>query len=100
MTPAGSGTSLRSVLDAVAAAEGGTTVGDLARTTGLDEDLVRLALQQLVTIGRLGSSAVSLSCAGGGCGTCPTSTGACGTASSSSLVALTLIRRDGSRPHL
>jgi hypothetical protein len=85
---------LQRVLDAIAASPGGTTVTDLARATGLDDGLVRVALHQLVTLGRLGSSTVELSCADGGCGTCPSSTGACGTASSSSLVTLTLTRRD------
>jgi len=88
---------LRAVLDAVASAGGGTTVADLARRTGLDEDLVRVALHQLVSLGRLGSSTMQLSCAEGGCGSCPSSTGACGTASTSGLVALSVVRRDDVR---
>lgn len=85
---------LQGVLDAVAASPGGTTVADLARATGLDDDLVRLALHQLVLLGRLGSSKVELSCADGGCSSCPSSAGTCGTASPGSLVTLSLTRRD------
>jgi MarR family len=94
------GSSLRDVLAAVAAAPGGTTVADLARTTGIEDDVVRVALHQLVQLGLLGSSSVALSCADGGCGSCPSSTGACGTASGSSLVTLTLTRRDALPPHV
>lgn len=92
--------SLRDVLAAVAAAPGGTTVADLARTTGVDDDVVRVALHQLVTLGLLGSSSMDLSCADGGCGSCASSTGTCGTASGSSLVTLTLTRRDALPPHV
>ena len=49
---------LQRVLDAIAASPGGTTVTGLARATGLDDGLVRVALHQLVTLGRLGSSTV------------------------------------------
>lgn len=97
MSAPGAASPLRAVLDAVASAGGGTTVADLARRTGLDEDLVRVALHQLVSLGRLGSSTMQLSCAEGGCGSCPSSTRACGTASTSGLVALSVVRPDDVR---
>jgi hypothetical protein len=81
---------LQRVLDAVAESGGTTTVEGLAERTGLDADLVRVALHQLVALGRLGRDGMSLACPEDGCGGCASSASTCGTAGRGSLVTLTL----------
>ena len=99
---AAAGASLRAVLDAFAA--GSPTLDDVARRTGLDIELVRLAVDQLVTLGLVDSERVSAGCPDGGCGTCPsTGTGDVTCASVSDrghggLVSLTLNRTERPSP--
>ena len=81
---------LQQVLDIVAASDGTTTVDGIAERTGLDPDLVRVALHQLVALGRLGRDGMTLSCPDDGCGGCTSSATTCGTAGRGSLVTLTL----------
>ncbi len=89
--------SLASVLDAFTS--GALTLDDIARTTGLHRDLVRVAVDQLVTLGLIRSEDTSTACPPSGCGGCssPTGTG-CGTggaAQRGGLVTLTIGRRPG-----
>ena len=65
---------LQQVLDVVAASDGTTTVDGIAERTGLDPDLVRVALHQLVALGRLGRDGMTLSCPDDGCGGCTSRT--------------------------
>lgn len=64
---------LRAVLDALTAGE--PTLDAVARRTGLPGDVVRAAVDQLIRLGRVETSSLSLGCApgpdGGGCGSCP-----------------------------
>jgi hypothetical protein len=65
--------SLRSVLDAMAS--GAATVDELADRTGLDVDLVRVALDQLVALGRVTSDRAATACPPATCGGCSSPTG-------------------------
>lgn len=89
--------SLRDVL--VAFTDGALTVDDIARTTRLDRDLVRVAIDQLVSLGLISSEQSSTSCPENACGGCSAPTGSgCGTggaAQRGGLVTLTLGRRPG-----
>lgn len=62
-------TPLRDVLGAVEA--GAPTLHDVARRTGLAPDVVRVAVDHLVRMGRLGADRLTVGCADGGCGGCP-----------------------------
>jgi hypothetical protein len=92
-------TPLRDVLGAVEA--GAPTLDDVARRTGMAPDAVRAAVDHLVRMGRLGADRLTVGCADGGCGACPSGVdgapgcGAPGPSSSGGpvLVALTLRRR-------
>ncbi len=81
--------SLRSVLDAFAA--GARTVDDLSARTGLEPDLVRVALDQLVALRLVDSSPLATDCPDDACGGCAVSS--CG--SRGAPVVLTLSRRIG-----
>lgn len=61
-------TPLRAVLDAFAA--GARSRVDVARATGLRDDVVDAAIAHLVRIGRIEARELSLGCPGGGCGSC------------------------------
>lgn len=63
-----SGSPLRSVLDAFDA--GARSRPELARATGLQPDVVELAVTQLVRLGRLEAREMTSSCPTGGCGSC------------------------------
>jgi hypothetical protein len=99
---AAGGASLRTVLDAFAA--GAHTLDDVARSTGLDIELVRLAVDQLVTLGLVDAERVGAGCPDGGCGSCAaTGSGevACGSGGGreqGGLVSLTLHRPAPSEP--
>ena len=80
-------TSLRTVLDAFV--DGARTVDDLAARTGLDPDLVRVALDQLVALGLVDAAPLAGACPDDACGGCAVS--ACTTRGAP--VALTLSRR-------
>lgn len=54
---------------------GATTTEEIARATGLDRELVAVALDQLVTLGLVTRQSMSSGCPDGGCGGCPSSTG-------------------------
>jgi hypothetical protein len=54
---------------------GAASTADLAVATGLDRELVAVALDQLVGLGLVTRSAVSSGCPEGGCGGCPAPTG-------------------------
>jgi hypothetical protein len=83
--------SLRAVLDAMAS--GAATVDELADRTSLDPDLVRVALDQLVALGRVTSDRASIACPPAACGGCSAPTGhGCATGG---LTTLTLSRRPG-----
>jgi len=71
---------IREVLAAATAAGGSTTVDEIAARTGMDAELVRVALHQLVSLGLLGRDDGGLSCPPAGCGGC--AVGACGAAPS------------------
>ena len=99
MRPApGAGTSpgtLRSVLDAFAS--GAVTVDDVAQRTGLDGDLARVAIDQLVALRLIATDNASTSCPPTACGGCSSPSGSgCatgGAARRGGLVMLTLSRR-------
>lgn len=59
---------LRQVLDAVAA--GVPTVADISRRTGLSDDVVHAAIDQLVRMGQLDAKEMSAGCPPAGCGGC------------------------------
>lgn len=54
---------------------GATTTDEIARVTGLDRELVAVALDQLVALGLVSRQSMSAGCPDGGCGGCPSSTG-------------------------
>ena len=54
---------------------GTPTLSEIARRTGLSDDVVHAAVDHLVRAGRLMSTELSLGCPPGGCGTCPSSNG-------------------------
>lgn len=60
---------LRSVLSAVD--RGAVTVAELSRRTGLDRDVVRVAVAHLIRSGLLAPQTLSMGCADAGCGACP-----------------------------
>jgi hypothetical protein len=91
-------TPLRDVLTAVETGTG--TLHDVSRRTGLTEDVVRAAVDHLVRMGRIEADRLTVGCADGGCGACPSGVdGApgCGSPGPSAggpvLVALTVRRR-------
>lgn len=52
---------------------GTPTLTEIARRTGLTDDVVHAAIDHLVRAGRITSTELSLGCPTGGCGTCPSS---------------------------
>ena len=54
---------------------GTATVTQIARRTGLTDDVVHAAIDHLVRAGRLTTTELSLGCPPGGCGTCLSSVG-------------------------
>jgi hypothetical protein len=66
----------RAVLDAADA--GTSTVADIAARTGLDRDVVALALERLVATGRLTAQPLQAGCPPAGCGGCASSAGSAG----------------------
>ena len=54
---------------------GAVTTDEIARTTGLDRELVAVALDQLVALGLVTRESMSSGCPDGGCGGCPAPTG-------------------------
>jgi FeoC like transcriptional regulator len=54
---------------------GTPTLTEIARRTGLTDDVVRAAIDHLVRAGRITSTELSVGCTTGGCGTCPSSRG-------------------------
>ena len=54
---------------------GTPTLTEIARRTGLTDDVVHAAIDHLVRAGRITSTELSLGCPTGGCGTCPSSDG-------------------------
>ena len=54
---------------------GTPTLTEIARRTGLSDDVVHAAVDHLVRAGRITSTQLSLGCPTGGCGTCPSSDG-------------------------
>ena len=91
---------LTQILEAFGA--GATSLAEVARRTGLTDDVVRAGVDHLVRIGRLQASELAQGCPGGGCGSCASATAAgepgCGAAGPSPsrggpvLVALSLRR--------
>ena len=59
---------LRAVLSAFAA--GAWSLDDIGLRTGLSGDVVRDAVDHLVTTGRIEAKALAVGCPGGGCGSC------------------------------
>lgn len=59
---------LRAVLDAVEA--GALTVLEIRDRTGLSDDMVRTALEQLQRLGKLSAEQVAVGCPPAGCGGC------------------------------
>lgn len=78
--------SLQSVLDAMA--QGARSVDELGAATGLDTDLVRLALDRLVALGRIERDRSALACPPAHCTGCAAPTGS--GCSTGGLVTLTL----------
>jgi hypothetical protein len=82
-----------------AVVDGAGTFEAIARRTGLDVDLVRLAVDQLLGLGLLTSDRLQVGCPDGGCGSCPSSGAgtSCGAGGSTSrgLVLLTIGRTRG-----
>ena len=64
---------LHRVLGEIAA--GTPTLAEIARRTGLRDDVVHAAIAHLVRAGRITSTELSLGCPTGGCGACPSSGG-------------------------
>jgi len=69
---------LTAVLEAFGDGAGTLTLDEIARTRGLDPDLVRAAAEHLVRTGRLTAGALSAGCPEGTCGGCPLSRGSAG----------------------
>lgn len=70
---------LRAVLESIEA--GTSSVADVAARTGLQPDVVRGAVDNLVRLGRLSAEAMAFGCPSGGCGSCASARGgtpACG----------------------
>jgi hypothetical protein len=83
-------TPVRAVLDQIGA--GTPTLAEIARNTGLDESLVRAAVDHLVRTGRVAADRLPIGCPPGGCGSCGAAD-ACGAPSSRpTLVTLSLRR--------
>lgn len=80
-----SGGPLRAVLAAIDA--GALTAYEIRRQTGLPDETIRSALEQLQRMGRLTAEQVEVGCPPAGCGTCALST-SCGPA----LVGLSRVR--------
>ncbi len=80
-----SGGPLRAVLEAID--DGALTAFELRRATGLPDETIRTALEQLQRIGLLSAEQVELGCPPQGCGTCALAQ-TCGPA----LVGLTRVR--------
>jgi hypothetical protein len=59
---------LRAVLDAFE--HGAATRADIARSTGLRDDVVDAALEHLIRLGRISAQEMATGCPGGGCGSC------------------------------
>jgi hypothetical protein len=64
---------LADVLDAVSS--GAATPEEIGSRTGLDPDLVRVALVQLADLGMLVPEKLDTGCPDDGCGTCPSTAG-------------------------
>ena len=82
---------LRTVLDAVTA--GARSRAELRASTGLRPDLLDAALEHLVRMGRLESTALGTGCPTDGCGSCASGIGdepGCGKPSGPVLVQLSL----------
>lgn len=76
-------------------AQGVPTVAEMARNTGLGEDVIRTGLAHLVRTGRLQESALPIGCPPSGCGGCAASR-SCGVSEAAGgkrLVTLSLPRR-------
>ena len=54
---------------------GAATTDEIARTTGLDRELVAVALDELVALGLVTRESMSSGCPDGACGGCPAPTG-------------------------
>jgi hypothetical protein len=81
---------VRAVLDQIGA--GTPTLAEIARNTGLDESLVRAAVDHLIRTGRIDSNRLPIGCPPGGCGGCAVASD-CGVPSSRpTLVTLSLSR--------
>ncbi len=65
--------SLREVLDAFSS--GATSTHDISRRTGLDRELVGVAVDQLVALGLLTRDSIGGGCPDGGCTGCGAPTG-------------------------
>lgn len=76
---------LRAVLDAID--DGALTAYDIRRRTGLPDETIRTALEQLQRMGRLTAEQVEVGCPPAGCGSCDL-TATCGPA----LVGLSRVR--------
>ena len=67
---------------------GARTLDDVASRCGLPLDTVRASVDHLVRMGRLEAKELAIGCAGGGCGSCASGTGAgtagCGSSAPSS----------------
>jgi hypothetical protein len=76
---------------------GTPTLTEIARRTGLTDDVVRAAIDHLVRAGRIASTELTLGCPSGGCGSCPVSDGCSlptsGPGRRPGLVSLTLTQR-------
>jgi hypothetical protein len=59
---------LRTVLDALG--RGAATLDDVARSASLSQEMVRLAVDQLVTLGLLDARPLAAGCPADGCGGC------------------------------
>ncbi len=93
MTSAASSSPLSALLAQVA--DGVPTVVEMARNTGLSDDVVRSGLAHLVRMGRLTETELPIGCPPSGCGGCAAS-GSCGLAGLASgprVVSLSLARR-------
>ena len=60
-----------------AVGDGVPCLQQVARTTGLPEDVVRAATDHLVRLGRLRAEVLNPACPPAGCGGCAVGTGAC-----------------------
>jgi hypothetical protein len=82
-------TPLRSVLDAFV--DGARTVDELSARTGLEPDLVRVAIDQLVALRLVDSAPLAGACPDDACGGCVVA----GCSTRGAPVVLTLARRPG-----